>query len=311
MVSFRHHLVSIIAIFLALAVGVALGAGPLRDGATDLMAGQNAEITAERDQLLADRDAATTEIAGRDSVIDAMASSLSDGVLVGVSVGLLTLPGSEGEDIDAVLAELTAAGASIAFETAVTEDWAAADLAFRQSYSGQVAGYLAERAPSDATPEYVLAAALAQVVTGGEDAATIGELLMAGDAPFVAEVPDVSAAVYVVVGPRVVSDAIDWAPVLSALGVSAPAVGIGDGVTVPARAAGSDASTVDSLPAPFAVDLLPLAVAAEIASDGGHWGVLEDATGLVPPRVIQTDPVEESAEEPAAVPESTTEGSDE
>ena len=84
MVSFRHHLVSIIAIFLALAVGVALGAGPLRDGATDLMAGQNAEITAERDQLLADRDAATPEIAGRDSVIDAMASSLSDGVLVGV-----------------------------------------------------------------------------------------------------------------------------------------------------------------------------------------------------------------------------------
>ncbi|MDU2059289.1 MAG: copper transporter, partial [Dermabacter sp.] len=32
MIDFRYHLVSLVAVFLALAIGIVLGAGPLRDG---------------------------------------------------------------------------------------------------------------------------------------------------------------------------------------------------------------------------------------------------------------------------------------
>lgn len=309
MVSFRHHLISIVAIFLALAVGVALGAGPLRDGASNLLVGENENLTAERDQLRADLDAAHSEITDRDSVFSSLAASASDGALRGVSVGLLTIPGAEGEDVDAALAALTAAGAEITAEATVTEAWADSDLAFRQSYSGQVAGYLAERAPTDATPEYVLAAALAQVMAGGSEAELIGELLVAGDSPFVNEVPANSAEVMIVVGPRVMPEMIDWAPVLNAFDATTPTVGIGDGLVLPARATGSAASTVDSLPAAFAVASLPLAAAAELAGTGGHWGVAEGAVSAVPPlpREAQLEP--EPSAEPAdeASPEPTPE----
>ena len=51
MVDFRYHLVSLIAVFLALACGIVLGAGPLREAIGDTVSGRNAELTAQNAQL--------------------------------------------------------------------------------------------------------------------------------------------------------------------------------------------------------------------------------------------------------------------
>ena len=48
MIDFRYHLVSLISVFLALAVGIVLGAGPLRESLGDQLAGQVEQLRTEQ-----------------------------------------------------------------------------------------------------------------------------------------------------------------------------------------------------------------------------------------------------------------------
>ena len=61
MVDFRYHLVSLVAVFLALACGIVLGAGPLRTAIGDTVSGRNAALTAQNAQLTTERDAAVAD----------------------------------------------------------------------------------------------------------------------------------------------------------------------------------------------------------------------------------------------------------
>ena len=49
MIDFRYHLVSLISVFLALAVGIALGAGPLKETIGDTLTGQVEVLRGERE----------------------------------------------------------------------------------------------------------------------------------------------------------------------------------------------------------------------------------------------------------------------
>ena len=44
MIDFRYHLVSLVAVFIALAVGIALGAGPLREGISSTLESEVAQL---------------------------------------------------------------------------------------------------------------------------------------------------------------------------------------------------------------------------------------------------------------------------
>ena len=93
MINFRYHVVSIIGIFIALAVGVVLGAGPLQ---SRIQAGvSTSSSTAATDpQLSAQADA---EAAG----LKALASSALSGSLAGAKVALVVLPGASDDDVSA------------------------------------------------------------------------------------------------------------------------------------------------------------------------------------------------------------------
>ena len=62
MIDFRYHLVSLVSVFLALAVGIVLGAGPLKDTIGDHHQGRDrvvarpAGFVAQRAEHLAERD---------------------------------------------------------------------------------------------------------------------------------------------------------------------------------------------------------------------------------------------------------------
>lgn len=56
MIDFRYHLVSLISVFLALAVGIVLGAGPLRESLGAQLAGQVEQLRTEQDDLRAQAD---------------------------------------------------------------------------------------------------------------------------------------------------------------------------------------------------------------------------------------------------------------
>lgn len=119
MISLRYHLVSIAAVFLALAVGVVLGSAGVSDRLlsavsreADDLAGQVQTLRAERDELAAGQRA-SDEFARR------VGPAAVRGLLQGSSVTLVT-SGADPADRDAVLALLQQAGATVGGEVALT-----------------------------------------------------------------------------------------------------------------------------------------------------------------------------------------------
>ena len=105
MISFRQHLVSLIAVFLALAVGVVLGGGPLSDVGRD---DRPAAATAREH-----RSDARSAAYGDDFAAAAAAKLYGDG-LKGHPVSILTLPGADGDDVSALAAQIEDAGGEVA-----------------------------------------------------------------------------------------------------------------------------------------------------------------------------------------------------
>ena len=108
MMNFRYHLVSLIAVFVALSIGVILGAGPLQSRISGALADKNAASSVADAQGLAQAQAlASAEAAG----LDAIASNKLGGTLSGMKVTTIGLPGATAEDITTVSDRLSAAGA--------------------------------------------------------------------------------------------------------------------------------------------------------------------------------------------------------
>jgi hypothetical protein len=103
-ISYRHHIVSLVAVFLALAVGVALGGGPLSDLGRD---DKPASATTR------DRSAERAASYGNDFA-QAAAGKLYANGLHEQSVAILTLPGADGDVVSALGAQVEAAGGRVA-----------------------------------------------------------------------------------------------------------------------------------------------------------------------------------------------------
>ena len=106
MISFRQHVVTLVAVFLALAVGVVLGGGPLTElGRTDT-APASARATAQ------DREA--RQLTGfADDFASASAARLYAGGLAGHPVAVLTLPGADEKTVSGLTAQVRAAGGQV------------------------------------------------------------------------------------------------------------------------------------------------------------------------------------------------------
>lgn len=105
MISFRHHIVSLVAVFLALAVGIALGGGPLSElGRDDRPA--SAPTRAQRE---ANRSASYG-----DTFAAASAARLYDKGLKGRSVAVVAMPDADSDTVAALGPQIEAAGGSVA-----------------------------------------------------------------------------------------------------------------------------------------------------------------------------------------------------
>ena len=106
MISYRHHIVSLVAVFLALAVGIALGGGPLSDlGRDDRPASAStthASAPPSRAPSFGDEFAA------------ANASALYADGLRDKTVSLVVLPGADADAVSALGAQVEAAGGTVA-----------------------------------------------------------------------------------------------------------------------------------------------------------------------------------------------------
>ncbi len=110
--SFRYHVVSLVAIFLALTAGIALGGGPL----AELGRAETAAPSAADAQAL---DAAEQQSAFADQVVAGSATRLYADGLGGRSVAILAFPGVPETTQEAVAAQVAAAGGTVAGTYAV------------------------------------------------------------------------------------------------------------------------------------------------------------------------------------------------
>jgi Copper transport outer membrane protein, MctB len=99
MINFRFHIVSLVAIFLALALGVVVGAGVIDRGVVDALNNRLDRVEARSDDIRAERDAVSGE---RDELTEAvrqLSPHAVDAVLIGEDVTMIAV---RGVDNDAV-----------------------------------------------------------------------------------------------------------------------------------------------------------------------------------------------------------------
>jgi hypothetical protein len=119
MISFRYHLVSIAAVFLALAVGVVLGSAGVSDRLLSAVSHQADDLAGQVQTLRAERDGLAAGQRASDEFARRVGPAAVRGLLRGSSVTLVT-SGADPTDRDAVLALLQQAGATVGGEVALT-----------------------------------------------------------------------------------------------------------------------------------------------------------------------------------------------
>ncbi|MGL4743203.1 MAG: copper transporter [Dermatophilaceae bacterium] len=127
MIDFRYHLVSIVSIFFALAVGIVLGAGPLQGQIGDTLGAQIAGLREDKDNLNQQLDQVRAGTESRDQYLAAISRQVLGEVLRDRKVALVVLPGSDSQLVEDATETLRASGADLGSTTTMAEDWVTAD----------------------------------------------------------------------------------------------------------------------------------------------------------------------------------------
>ncbi|MDC4233392.1 copper transporter [Actinomyces sp. B33] len=201
MINFRYHLVSLIAVFAALAVGIVLGAGPLQTRLASTMNPQTDSQALVESQAVSAAEARTAvEAAG----LEQLADSVLPGTLAGTTVATVALPGADAQDVERVRRMLTTAGASLVGAASLTDNWDSQAMAqYRQTLSTPLATHMAGIVPADATADAVIGHALVQVLTStGSETDLLREIITDESTPILSieEDPAGGAQAIVLIG---------------------------------------------------------------------------------------------------------------
>ena len=157
MISFRYHLVTIVGIFLAIALGIAMGATFVQD---PLLA-QLKERTEQAEERSADARDEVARLERRLGALEPFGEQvfpwLADGALTDLPVVILTQDGTSSADLDAARAAVTEAGAVIEAHVSLTPKLRAADDGSREALAEILS------LPPAAEPEAVMAAAAERI----------------------------------------------------------------------------------------------------------------------------------------------------
>jgi hypothetical protein len=122
-ISFRYHLVSVIAVFLALAVGIVVGTAVLNGPVTKDLRHQVSSLKHQRGQLDAELDSAHGQIADAGRFTSTFGPQLVGGTLEGTPVLIVGLPGVSSGMEDGIATLLTAAGAKLTGRLDLARDY--------------------------------------------------------------------------------------------------------------------------------------------------------------------------------------------
>ncbi|PUB20940.1 copper transport outer membrane protein MctB [Promicromonospora sp. AC04] len=314
MIDFRYHLVSLISVFLALAVGIILGAGPLQGAIGETLTEQVDALREERTNLRTELDATQSALDGDERYIEAVGTRLVPGSLEGNRVAVVQLGEVSDEVREGVLNQLDTAGATVVSESVLTDAWTDPDEeSSRETVAEGLRANLGAAAPEGDAPSAVLGAAVALALTGSDGAADRSaqatdleaQLERLGFVEPGDEQTEAAQALVLLVGPagqpQETADGSTeeaeptpdvWtAFTLAAQQVSGAAVlagpteDPGDAV----QAVRDDEEIAAEVTTVSGVDRLagrinvPLAVAARLGGVVGQYGLEDDATAVLPP----------------------------
>ncbi len=313
MIDFRYHLVSIVSIFMALAVGIVLGAGPLTGTIGDTLTQEVTQLREDRAALRAELDAARRAGVARDEFTTETRARLVGGTLEGGTVALVLLPGADTDQVEAVSDTLTAAGASIVSRTTIEDSWVPEDdeaIATQRTLATELRRSLGlpAAAASDTAPlDDVLASSLVSTESGAvTDAGKAALDALAGANLLDADTADIQRADNaVVVGGLIKGDVVadrdrtanrlaGLAAALDRAGrgaVLASDVGVSGfaGASSVVRAARGDASTsrnlstVDDLSLPLGQVSVAYALVQQNQGGVGQYGLGDGVSAGYPP----------------------------
>ena len=123
MIDFRYHLVSLISVFLALAVGIVLGAGPLKEAIGDTLTGEVEALRTRAADLRTELDATQADLALSEEAFAVVAPDLLDGVMSQRRVAVIRVGDIAPSVVEAVSDRLRQAGAEVTATVQVTEAW--------------------------------------------------------------------------------------------------------------------------------------------------------------------------------------------
>ncbi|MGH8776986.1 MAG: copper transporter [Jiangellaceae bacterium] len=302
MIDFRYHLVSIIAIFFALATGIILGAGPFDERSEEVIADQLALIRDRNQELQNEIDTLEGDREFQETFIQAVTPRVVDGELDERRVLLVVLPGVEDQLRDSVRTDLEAAGATVPATMTIQPTWTDAESeTVLDELAVELVSLSGATLPEDGDGfdrgSAVLAGALLagpDDLEEGIDAAALAGFTEADLVIVDGDLESESNLAVVLAGPPPEDDPERRNGTLVSLAEGLDRAGSGTVVAGPAAAAAETGlltvirdgsggvSTVDSTELPSARLAVVLATAEQDAGGVGHYGKVNAADGAVP-----------------------------
>lgn len=123
MISFRYHLVSLVAVFLALALGIVVGTTALNGPITTDLRKQVNTLKGDRTTLAKQVKSLQNQVDDAEQFAGTYGAQLVAGSLTGKSVLLVALPGAGASVQDSIARQIEAAGGKVGGRVQVTNDY--------------------------------------------------------------------------------------------------------------------------------------------------------------------------------------------
>lgn len=299
MIDFRYHLVSLMAVLVALTMGVVLGAGPLQGKISDTLSGQVTALSKQQTELRQANEDLVKQANSSNEYIGVLGRKVTPGTMTGRKVAVVRMPGVSDEAVNGINAQLKMAGAAITDSVTVKDSWFNEDSqSYRDTLASTLASKLGDKADAKVSSQQVLATALGMGLTSSDkEIQTLVTSLSAGDTPLISasEVTDPAQLIVVATAeskekegqdPQLKPDLEFVKGINLALPKGTVVVGSaqseGDYLSQ-IRAEKIEVTTVDSIGSVMSNVSTPFALLADEAGNNQAYGTEHYATQLIPP----------------------------
>jgi Copper transport outer membrane protein, MctB len=303
MIDFRYHLVSIVAVFLALAVGIVIGATSLQGEVAGTLEGQVGQLRKEKQGLRGQLDAANEGSRRQDQYAGDIAPRALKNELSGRTVAVVVLPDTPAGMVRDTRASLKQAGATVTTTAELTTDWVTGNRTQRLQTlrsAGEEQGVAVASVPENRLGGLVLTEALTVKPGAAQADRTrspgLRKLIDADLLTIEPGSPERAESI-VVLWPGVEKTTRGWVNLVTATGLAGrPAVGVSVAPFAPTSNT-SDAmvttlrdsaevtgtmSTIDHGERAVGQAAMVLALRDEFKGRSGHYGLDEDAVAVAP-----------------------------